>query len=73
MKRMSSLQKIPKKFIQTIVKSKDKKEEKQSKTKEFTSGKFFSEIQALSKTDNEKRTKSKPKSNNQLSSRKLKL
>lgn len=59
--------------METITKKKEDKKEGQTKTKEFTSGKFFSQIQSLSKTDHEKRERSKPAAGSQLSSRKLKL
>jgi len=57
-------------------KKKDKKEESKSKSKEFSSGKFFTNMQSLTKTDSEanpKPRKNMPTPADQLNSRKLKL
>ena len=72
MKRISSLQGVPHKFVQTINKKKEDKTGK-SKTKEFTSGKFFAGLENLAKNDREKGARKKPTPSDQLSSRKLKL
>ena len=47
LRRLNNLQAVPKKFLQRIVKggAKDDSSASKGKTKEFTSGKFFSNLQ----------------------------
>ncbi len=77
LKRVHVLQGVPKKFVEKIGKKGTGSEDKKSKgkTKEFTSGKFFTQLQDIAKGDAEgkkPRRETAPPSE-QLSSRKLKL